>query len=203
MALTLLGGIARGIALDVPKGDGVRPTSVMLRRKIFDAHQDLDQHIFIDLCAGTGAIGLEAWSRGASQVYLIEAEAKTHRVLGQNVKKLMLKHQDEIDERQIVTRQAKALNWLNQFRREYLNWDELKQENTIIFLDPPYDKKDLYQDIASFALREWFVGRLWIESDRQKGLPSEFWDSWGDQFVKTYFQGTSYVAVLDLRQGLG
>tara|TARA_R110000868_G_scaffold83454_2_gene235546 strand:- start:3875 stop:4486 length:612 start_codon:yes stop_codon:yes gene_type:complete len=203
MALTLLGGIARGLALDVPKGDTVRPTSVMLRRKIFDAHQDLSNNTFVDLCAGTGTIGFEAWSRGADSLYLVEADARTYKLLSQNIKKLQNKFPEESNERKIISRQGKALQWLNQFKQEYERWDAARQQDTILFLDPPYEMKAVYQDIVTFALRDWFNGRMWIESDRQKGLASEYWQAWGAQFVKTYFQGTSYIAVLDLRESLG
>ena len=203
MALSLLGGIARGLSLDVPAGDNVRPTSVMLRRKLFDAHQHLDDHIFIDLCAGTGAMGLEAWSRGASAVYLIESDAKTHRILAANSKKISDKFAQDYGERTITVRKDNALSWLKQFKSQYESWDSEKQMNTILFFDPPYEKKDLYQDVAAYSLREWFYGRVWIESDRQKGLSADHWEGWGEQFVKTYFQGTSYVAVLDLRSSIG
>ncbi len=199
MSLTLLGGIAKGYSLVVPKGDTVRPTSVMLRRKIFDAHQDLTDIVFIDLCAGTGAVALEAWSRGALQCILIEADSKTYKVLTQNIVNLEKRFLEECDERLIQSKCIKALNWMNQFQNVYEQWDPQKQADTIIFFDPPYEKKDLYQDIVNFGLREWFKGRIWIESDRQKGFASDFWQSWGDQFTKTYIQGTSYIAVLDLR----
>ncbi len=199
MSLTLLGGIARGFSLEVPKGDNVRPTSVMLRRKIFDAHQDLSGIIFIDLCAGTGAVGMEAWSRGAMQCILVEADNKTFKVMGKNIRKLEEKFAEDAEDRSILSKPSKALNWLVQFQSTYEQWDEEKQSQTIIFFDPPYENKELYQDLVSFKLRNWFRGRIWIESDRQKGLPSDFWQSWGEQFTKTYIQGTSYIAVLDLR----
>ncbi len=199
MSLSLLGGIAKGYTLVVPKGDTVRPTSVMLRRKVFDANQDLTGTVFIDLCAGTGAVALEAWSRGASQCILVEADPKTYKVLTQNIKNLEKRFLEELEDREIHAKCLKALNWMNQFQFQYEQWDSQKQADTILFFDPPYEKKDLYQDIVSFSLREWFKGRIWIESDRQKGLASDFWQSWGEQYTKTYIQGTSYIAVLDLR----
>jgi 16S rRNA (guanine966-N2)-methyltransferase len=59
MALKILQGEAKGLSLVAPSS-GTRPTSVLLRRKVFDAHQDMSDSIFIDCCAGTGAMGLEA-----------------------------------------------------------------------------------------------------------------------------------------------
>src|SRR5690606_24782905 len=97
----------------------------------------------------------------------------------------------------------KAENWLENFKSLYTSWSGDDQHESILFIDPPYERKDLYQFLVGPDLKQWFKGRVWIESDRQKGLPSEFWESWGNQFVKCYFQGTSYVAVLDLRESLG
>ena len=67
MSVKILGGFARGLNLLVPKGDLIRPTSIMLKRRVFDFFQRMDDKIFIDLCAGSGAVGLEAWSRGAQK----------------------------------------------------------------------------------------------------------------------------------------
>ena len=145
------------------------------------------------------AMGLEAWSRGAAAVHLVESDVKTHRILAANSKKISDKFGQESRERPVTVRKDNALGWLKQFKSQYEGWDEEKQMNTILFFDPPYEKKDLYQDVAAYTLREWFVGRVWIESDRQKGLSADHWEGWGEQFVKTYFQGTSYIAVLDLR----
>lgn len=203
MALTLLGGVARGLRLEVPNTDNVRPTSVMLRRKLFDSHQHLDDHIFIDLCAGTGSVGLEAWSREAAEVYLIELDGRTHKYLCSNIKKVSDGFSREFDERPIISRKDKATNWLNSFKKTYESWSFERQSNTILFFDPPYEKKALYDEVISLNLREWYYGRIWVESDRQKGLSADHWQIWGDQFVKTYFLGTSYVAVLDLRQSIG
>lgn len=203
MALSILGGVARGITLDVPKGDNVRPTSVMLRRKLFDAHQNLDDLVFIDLCAGTGAMGIEAWSRAAAQLYLIESDARTQKQLQNNVKKISDKFDREYRTRPIIIKKDNALSWLNTFKQQYSGWDEDKRANTILFFDPPYEKKELYAQIVSESLLDWFTGRVWVESDRQKGLPAEHWEIWGERFVKTYFQGTSYIAVLDLRSSIG
>jgi 16S rRNA (guanine966-N2)-methyltransferase len=63
MSIKILGGIAKGTILFLPDEKLTRPTLVLLKRKIFDAIQNFDGKIFIDACAGSGAIGLEAWSR--------------------------------------------------------------------------------------------------------------------------------------------
>lgn len=76
--MEILGGLAKGMALKVPEGREVRPTSVRSRRALFDMLGDLTGRRFCDLFAGSGAVGIEAASRGASQVLLVE---KSPRVL--------------------------------------------------------------------------------------------------------------------------
>ena len=73
MPLRILGGKAKGQLLKSPPENSItRPTSVMLKRKFFDAFQDLGEAHFYDLCAGSGSVGIEAWSRGVKQVELVE-----------------------------------------------------------------------------------------------------------------------------------
>ena len=72
MSLKILGGLARGFPLATPKSDTTRPTAVLIKRKLFDWRQHMDDYVFIDLCAGSGAMGFEAFSRGAQKVLLNE-----------------------------------------------------------------------------------------------------------------------------------
>jgi 16S rRNA (guanine966-N2)-methyltransferase len=68
-------GIARGRKLVAPKGDATRPTSDFVREAIFNslqAHVDLDGATVLDLFAGTGALGIEALSRGAAHATFVE-----------------------------------------------------------------------------------------------------------------------------------
>ena len=76
--MEILGGLAKGMNLKVPAGREVRPTSVRSRRALFDMLGDLTGKHFCDFFAGSGAVGIEAASRGASQVVLVE---KSPRVL--------------------------------------------------------------------------------------------------------------------------
>ena len=70
--MEILGGTAKGMSLKVPEGRAVRPTSVRSRRALFDMLGDLSGRCFCDLFAGSGAVGIEAASRGASHVLLVE-----------------------------------------------------------------------------------------------------------------------------------
>ena len=95
MALTILGGLAKGQTLKVPPGDMIRPMSVLLKRKIFDSRQNLEGYRFVDLCAGSGAVGLESWSRGADEVYFTEINKKVAKLTQENLKKIQASYREE------------------------------------------------------------------------------------------------------------
>lgn len=73
--MRVVAGIARGRKLVAPKGDATRPTSDFVREAIFNslqAHVDLEDATVLDLFAGTGALGIEALSRGAAHATFVE-----------------------------------------------------------------------------------------------------------------------------------
>ena len=90
----VIAGAARGRRLQVPPGDGTRPTSDRAREALFGT---LESQLgawagrrVLDLYAGSGAVGLEALSRGAAHALLVEADARAARTLAANVETLGL-----------------------------------------------------------------------------------------------------------------
>ena len=84
----IIAGVARGRRLRVPAGPGTRPTSDRAREGLFSTLQslvDVDGARVLDLFAGTGALGLEALSRGAASVTLVEDDPSTVSALRANV----------------------------------------------------------------------------------------------------------------------
>src|SRR5208282_5848139 len=80
------GGLARGIELSVPKGDAVRPATDAMRQAVFSSLGDrVVGARFADLFAGSGAYGLEAFSRGASGGTFVERNAKAAACLRKNI----------------------------------------------------------------------------------------------------------------------
>ena len=84
--MEILGGLAKGLNLKVPAGREVRPTSVRSRRALFDMLGDLTGKHFCDFFAGSGAVGIEAASRGASHVLLVEKAPAALAAVRDNVR---------------------------------------------------------------------------------------------------------------------
>ena len=127
--LRVVGGRLRGRALAAPKGDAIRPTSDRLRESVFNilAHAYGDPVTgarVLDLFAGTGALGIEAISRGAAFCLFVDDGAEARALIRQNVDALGLG---------MVTRV---------FRRDAtrLGAAHPVEPFGLVFLDPPYRK---------------------------------------------------------------
>ena len=200
MSIKILGGFARGQFLLVPKGDTIRPTSIMLRRRIYDYFQDLDGCIFLDLCAGSGAMGFEAWSRGASRVYLNEVSRKVLKILEENRENLIIKNHHK-KSGEIFCSNFPAEKFIRQFKISYQALTDEEKEQTIIFLDPPYSEKSIYYDVIKVITEEpWYFGQLWIESDPKKGISSTAWGDCQLSAAKLFEQGENYIFVTNFPQ---
>jgi 16S rRNA (guanine966-N2)-methyltransferase len=88
----IIGGAAGGRRISTPRGVATRPTSDRVREALFSAIESwcgsLQGLRFLDLYAGSGAIGLEAWSRGAGVVTMIEQDRRTAALITANAKDL-------------------------------------------------------------------------------------------------------------------
>jgi 16S rRNA (guanine966-N2)-methyltransferase len=120
--MRIISGSAKGARLFSPTGRETRPTRDFVKEAVFniieDLIGDLSGAVFLDLFAGTGAIGLEAKSRGAAKVYLVDSSKKAIELIKKNAMKTRL-------EVEIFLSSAES------FLRAYNNFD-------IAFLDPPY-----------------------------------------------------------------
>ncbi|MGK0367994.1 MAG: 16S rRNA (guanine966-N2)-methyltransferase [Thermoproteota archaeon] len=184
MSLKLFGGFAKGFSLQTPKNNSFRPTLTTLRRKFFDRCQDLSGSVFIDLCAGSGAFGLEAISYGADKAIFIEANKKHFSSLKSNLKSFQEKYPQAALEFQCQD----CIKWIKQ-NSKVINSD------TILFFDPPYEMLELYQiffDEIS-TLEHGFT--LLIEADTQKSFPVKDLEKRFD-ITKIFSQGSSYMALI-------
>ena len=192
MSIRILGGLAKSRSLFVPKGQTIRPTSVLLKRRVFDSIQDFSSYRFWDLCAGTGAVGLEAWSRGAQELFLNEPNREVYRLLKKNIE-VISKGLDP-QERPIRASNLKVEKWFKG------SVSDVNGANDILFLDPPYELHSIYKEVGPGLIRELRqTQQLWIESDKDKGLPLSFWEDSGFTPYKVFKQGGSYIALFAKR----
>jgi len=132
--IRIIGGRWKRRLLPVPATPGLRPTPDRVRETLFNwLAPGLTGARCLDLFAGTGALGFEAASRGASRVVLVESDPRAVEHLAQQVLTL------GADEVQVV--HANALQWL----------DGCKERFDVVFLDPPFGALDLASLLARVA----------------------------------------------------
>lgn len=189
MSVKILGGVARGFPLATPKSDTTRPTSVLVRRKLFDWRQNLEGHVFIDLCAGSGAMGFEALSRGADRVLLNDSQRQSFFTLKQNAENLSKSFKFESDLVHITN--TEALKWIS----KELGYQLRDTENAILYFDPPYEDHKLYDEGLKLLRELNFKGEVWVESDRLKGPKLETITGAFHSVIKQVEQGDHFVVV--------
>jgi 16S rRNA (guanine966-N2)-methyltransferase len=138
--MRVIAGKFRSRRLAAPAGIQTRPTSDRLRETLFDVlGASVVNSIWLDLFAGSGAIGIEALSRGARMVYFVESSGRAVRAIRANLAGLRVSEGFDIVERDA----AAALRLLN----------DRAVACDFCFLDPPYRKEDDYQGVLRFLAR--------------------------------------------------
>lgn len=142
--MRVIGGKYRGRPLRSLRGSEIRPTSDRLRETLFNiltaGNPDaLNGTLWLDLFAGTGAVGIEALSRGARQIYFAENAPPAAKLIEQNL------HSLEINEGYKIL-QGDLLRLFWKLEREHVAAD-------VVFLDPPYRMQYAYEEALS-ALAE-------------------------------------------------
>lgn len=131
--LRIIGGVWRGRKLSFPDVDGLRPTGDRIRETLFNwLAPDIKGAHCLDLFAGSGALGLEALSRGAASSLLLEKHAGAAQQLKTNLQLL------QADNGRVE--QVDSLQWLNQ--------QQPSHPYDIIFIDPPF-ALNLWEPIAT------------------------------------------------------
>jgi 16S rRNA (guanine(966)-N(2))-methyltransferase RsmD len=137
--MRIIAGKYRSRPLRSLAGADLRATSDRLRETLFDvlsAPRSLEESVWLDLFAGTGAVGIEALSRGAHQVYFVESVKKHARLLRENLAALAITSGYELQERQV----AQALPLL----------DSTGVVCDYCFIDPPYRMRGSYERTLGF-----------------------------------------------------
>ncbi len=124
--MRVIAGSARRLLLKTPEGMETRPTTDRIKETLFNMIQDDLYHCqFLDLFSGSGAIGIEALSRGASRAVFVENHPQAVEVIHSNLKTTRLEEQAAVMSCDVMT----ALKRL----------EERKLSFDFIFMDPPYN----------------------------------------------------------------
>jgi len=183
--IKVFGGLYKGRLLAAPKGSLTRPSSGVVRQALFNICQgEIEGARILDLFAGSGAIGIEALSRGASYAAFVEKESAPRKCLEENLEKLGC-----VDQANVYFGDVFSL----------LPVIEKKEEPfDIIFADPPY-LKEWKGKLLSEHVLEWIAsskllkkgGTLYIEEGKEflfppTALETEAPRNYGKTFLYTF-----------------
>jgi 16S rRNA (guanine966-N2)-methyltransferase len=168
--MRLTGGLDRGRRLRAPRGAHTRPTAAKVREAIFNILGPPPEGSVLDLYAGTGALGIEALSRGALRSVFVERDHQALVALRRNLRELGLEERSVV----IGAEVCSALRRLST-AGEHFSW---------VFLDPPYAKE------TEGVLAELSGGELLapcavvvVEHDRRHRPPGAINSSVGGLFL--------------------
>lgn len=125
--MRVVSGSARGLKLRAPDGLDTRPTADRIKESLFNIiSNDLYNIDFLDIYSGSGAIGIEALSRGAKKAVFIDLSEKSREIIEYNLKKAHFSEKAEIIKKDALL----AVFGLGKEKRKF----------DVIFMDPPYKK---------------------------------------------------------------
>jgi len=158
--LRIIGGRWRGRRLSFPPIEAIRPSPDRVRETLFNWLQSpVVGATCLDLYAGSGALGLEALSRGAAQVSFVDREARVGRHLKETL--------DHLGCAQASVHVAQAQQFLEGPPRAF----------DIVFLDPPF-ASDTLPRIGEQLAKGWLAPRAWVYIECPADMPPAFPPSW-------------------------
>lgn len=134
--MRVIGGSAKGRPLKAPRGSGTRPTSDLVRGVVFDMLRSMgaDLSRVLDLYAGTGALGIEALSRGADWCDFVERGQRSCQTIGENLANTGLAERATVH----ALSAGQAIN-------------RLTGPYTLVLADPPYNDERALEDLERVA----------------------------------------------------
>ena len=180
MRLRIIAGDLGGRFIDAPPGRRTRPTAERVREAWFSAlGGDLEGARVADLYAGSGALGIEALSRGAAYVHFVEADRRAAALLQRSVAALEL-----ADRSQVV--RGDAIAWID-------GLDTMRCPNgpeaplDLVLADPPYASTDGARLVERFRARP-FAAQLWVEHgpEAEWAAAADWTREYGDTCVSRF-----------------
>jgi 16S rRNA (guanine966-N2)-methyltransferase len=176
----VIGGIYRGRRIGAPAGLDVRPTSDRLRETLFNIIAPrIEGSRFLDLCAGSGAVGIEALSRGASSVTFIDRSHRACAVIEDNLATLGITSNATVINRE-------AVSALKRLAGDGAKFD-------IIFIDPPYASEIYSQVMRQLADGGLLSPQAIVIAEHRAKTPPES-DYEGLRIYREVKQGESALA---------
>lgn len=162
--MRIISGEKRGTVLSAIKGDWIRPTSDKVRGALFSSLLSAkpDINVFTDMFSGSGAVAIEALSRGIETVYLFDNNKKSIAVIRQNLKKTGYTDRAHL----LFMSAQKGLLWLK----------ENGVVSDVFFMDPPYKEIGQITGLMDTIEREKLLaddGIIMIEHDKNDIMPSK------------------------------
>lgn len=158
--MRIISGTARGTKLYTLEGQATRPTLDRVKESLFNIIQnELIDAKFLDVFSGSGAIGLEAASRGAKKVILCDKSKEAINIINKNIEKTHLKEKVEL------------------YNNDYENLlkTKIKEKQDIIYIDPPYDS-DFAVKSVEYIIDKNLVDEnstIIIETDNERKILEE------------------------------
>lgn len=142
--MRVIAGQYRSRPLAAPRGSHTRPTTDRLRETLFNVLAPrMEGSVFIDLFAGSGAVGIEALSRGARETVFVEQSEPAMKTIRANLASLQIRSGYALEPRSALA----ALKRLA----------EQRKQADIVFLDPPYERAEDYASVLSLLGGEAFT----------------------------------------------
>ena len=173
--MRVVAGIAGGARLLAPKGLDIRPTSDRAKEAIFNSLHSrsiIEEAEVLDLFAGTGALGIEALSRGAKKAIFVDKSSESLELVKENLKKTGFEKKAEIIKEDSV-------NWLQKSSKPL----------DLVLLDPPYGFEDWPELLDILFQKQPKI--VVIESNREIDLGPK----WHVDSIRQY--GSSVVVIID------
>lgn len=155
--MRIIAGKFKSRNLKTLKSNETRPSSDRLKEGLFNKIGPyFTEELFLDVFSGSGAIGLEAISRGAKHVTLVEKERAAQKIIVENIKNLGVAQEARL----IKTSAEVAVDKIEESRFDY------------IFMDPPYHYPELENLVERYFPKLKENGMIIVETDKQDVLPN-------------------------------
>ena len=186
--MRIISGKFRGLKLQPPLDSNTRPTSDRLKEALFsilESHKynlNINTSKVLDICSGTGALGIEAISRGAKVAYFIEKDPKAIHLIEKNILKLKINNKNEVHIKLLKDDAIKALK-------------KIRTIFDIVFIDPPYNSSIIEKCLIGLKESNLINNDSYIFAESSK---NESFNSDEYEVFDTKIYGKSKLTILRL-----